>query len=449
MFDVRKPIPHALKDPKQLGDFLQKYHIMPYFGTLQETSHSTLRLIEDLSELSFSHRAAIRSVCDFAFGTGIAFTDAPIPGLDLGEVAEPLDRAAQLATAQRLGKYGITPTQILQLTWELEKSLRDSGNAYLHIKHMVVGGSERVFFSVIDYTEAAYLASKPNENRHIIATEEWSENWWRIKRPLIVKSSDINTEFRYTKRAKGNTSETILHIKTKNDRSSWYGRTNMVPAFNWMFAEYSQSELAAKVSKTEMVAKLIAIFEEVNPQRKKSPAPQPKKDNKGGPSNGAGQSGFTKRMKALKKLSTNNSDFGDAESIVGIEYPFGQQRPYIEKLDISRDVAHPQMVLNQAKSIIYSLNGWYPQLSGANEVKSSIGGNMIIDLFVVANSATVEPLQTFWENTWSVIFGNLSELVGDDLTTGIQFNRKIPKLVESLRDESSNGNNVVAVAGDS
>ena len=49
-FNLINPIPEALKDPKKLRKFFEKWDIVPYYGDRSTTSHNMLRVLRNASE---------------------------------------------------------------------------------------------------------------------------------------------------------------------------------------------------------------------------------------------------------------------------------------------------------------------------------------------------------------------------------------------------------------
>lgn len=418
MINLKNPIPEQIKDPLELSKFLDKYSIVPYFGYEEQTSHSIMKLIRDLSRLSPSHNACKRDVKTYAFSSEARIIEKPIPGLKLD--LEVLGDSEAINAALWLDSLNISLPQLIDISRDLYDKYSDSGNAYLHIKIIRVGGTTVVNLSSVSYTQAAYLATKSGEDRQIIMTERWDESWWAKKPPTVCPASVIGKPFNW-KQSSGSW-ETVVHFKNLPDKSNWYGFPPTLDIMFWMFVEFSQSDLAVKISGTEFVTKKIIAFEEVNPVRYKNAE------------DGDKEIDFRKRMNVLKKLTTNTGGQDEANSLAGIEYPYGQKPPETIDLEVNRDTKYADWVLNKASNYIYASHGWYRQLTGMSDMKSSIGGNIVVDLFNVANISTVTPVQVYWRNAWAQILSEIGEATGTNVEWTINFENIIGGLVENLRE---------------
>lgn len=424
MISLKNPIPEQIRDPEELSNFLKEYSIIPYFGYNDATSHSLMTLIRDLSRLSPSHQACKNDISKYAFSSEVRLIQKPIPGLKMGIVDLP--DAEAIRWAEWLREIGITLPQIIAVTRDLYDRLADSGNAYLHIKIVRVGGTIQVSLNSIPYIQAAYLATKRTEQRQIIMTEKWDEGWWKIKPPTVAPASQIGRAFAW--KGGGNMMETVVHFNNLPPRTGWYGFPPTLKNMFWMFVEFSQSDLATKISNTEFVTKKIIAFEEVNPVRFK----KGEEDDKA--------ADFKKKMRVLKELTTNEGDFENSSSLGGIEYPYGQKPPTAIDLEVNRDTEYADWVLTRASKYIYSMHGWYPQLTGMSDMKSNIGGNIVVDLFNVANVSTVMPLQVFWRNAWSQILAEIGTALSIDIAWTVNFENLIGDLVENLNGQTGREN---------
>lgn len=423
LFNLTNPIPEALKDPLKLQTVFKKYGIIPYYGDDEATSHATLQLLTDLARLSPSHSTCKSDLSVFAFGEQVNIARKRIPGLLDTEQEAPLPYNEKLVFSDWLYSLGINLLDVIEITRRLFEDRRDTGNAYLHIKIVRVGSTVQVYLIPISPLQIAYLRTDKFEDPTFVVTEYWDEEWWRLKPPSLIKASFPGSKYNWGG-SKG-VQETIVHFKNDKASTVFYGRPKILSLLNWMFAEYQLGNQVAKVASTEFVAKYIGLFEETDPTRWKGDETKAAED-------------FRQRMMSLRKIATNEGGYGEAKSLVGMEYPYGQKAPIFEKIEVNRDTQYMDKVLDLATTLVFASHGWSKELSAYASVKASIGSNILIDLFTTKNISTIQPIQSHYENIWADVFQSLAEAVGyNQETYTVQFPDLISKLVKSLVESRS------------
>lgn len=424
------PIPNAIADPAELGRLFGKYGIIPYYGTTAGTSHSMLNLLADLSLLSPSHQACKDDIKTYAFPGYVDLVRRAIPGLVQDDVKEVSMEEKTIFYDNFLLANGITLPGIVEATREMYDSITDSGNAYLRIRISELGDSRSVTLTPLHFRHCAYLRTKKKEDRIIIYTKKWDESYWKEVPPEIIPVSYLNQPFVWQKR--GNTVETILHIRNKADGSDFYGRPKILSVLYYMFVEWTQSDLAVKTGSTEFVSKMLLAFEERDPARK-----LPKGETQ--------ETLFRKQMLTLRALTTNEGGIGDSKTLAGIEYPHGGKTPVPINLQINRDVSFTESQIRIATAYIYALHKWDRQLTGFEGARSNIGGNILIDLFTVKNIGTILPLQKDWATAWGNILQEICAKTGYNREIyGIEYPNLISTLVEQLRGGKTQLNTAIS-----
>lgn len=419
---LNNPIPEVIKDPIELGEFFDKYSIIPYYGNTEGSSHSMLNLLSDLSVLSASHRACKQDIKTYAFSNKVDLIKSPIPGLIL-DTDYTISNAEKINfNANFLERYGINLNNIVNINRDSYESLADSGNGYIRVRIVNIGGTVKVYFKVLHYKHCAYLRTKNTEDRILIYTKKWGDEvYWLNNPPEIYKVSYLGNTFNWGIKKNGTIKETVLHIRNQIDESDYYGRPNILSVLYWMYVEFSQSDLAVKTSSTEFVSKMLLAFEETDPTRLKKGSEEESR-----------QSTFRKRMAVLRSLTSNEGAIDEAKTLAGIEYPFGGKPPVAIPLNINRDVKYNEFNIDKSSSYIYSIHGWDKQLTGFEPARSNIGGNIIIDLFTVKNTGTIKPLQEYWTDVWANIFKEIGIQVN---YTGEIYTIKYKNLIKDLVDE--------------
>lgn len=429
MLSLLNPIPEAVRDVKALEDLIGKYNIVPYFGCDEYTSHSFINLLSDVSELSPSHQACKEDFKTYAFGNCMQITAKTIPGFFDESFDTAIPREQQLEFINWLSSLGISLSQLINCVNELNNAQLDSANSYLHIKIIRVGGTQQVFFAPLHYTQCGYLRPNSGEVKRLINTEYWTEDWWEKKRPLLISASHPGEPFNWDER--GNTKETILHIKGSGGKSKYYGRSKLIPIMYWMFVEFQLADLAVKTSKAEYTAKKLLAFEEPKPERRAG-------------TKGSGDS-IRSKMSALRRLVTTEGDMDESKTIAGIQYPHGGKPPTAIDLELNRDTKHAQYQWDMASSLVHAVNGWDRGLTNIKTPKSNIGGNVYRDIFTIKSVSTISPMADFWSGILTNIF---EELGAQTKYSGEIRSPKFKSAIDNLVDKL-NGSSGGAVSSNS
>jgi len=433
VFSLVNPILEAVKDELHLNDLFRKYDIIPYYGTQNESSHSMLQLISDLTELSPSHAACKNAVKTWAFGSGVEII--PTRTARKREDEESLLSESEKSQFEELlFSIGIDLSAVIDHTEVIFDNYSDTGNAYVLIRLSRVNSTWNVKIEPIHPKNAAYLRSKRGTANRIVNTPYWSEDFWAKKKPFLAFGSDIRSDFVWNRKRNGDVLETIVHIKRKADASPYYGRPAILSVLESLYVEHAGKQKDCKVAGTELISKMILAMEEPPPNRKVVK----RKTGKEGVYNHDLDSASYK----LRQLTTNEGE--KARTIALMNYPSGAQPPTPIPLEVNRDHQFDKHMVDKHASAIYSIWDWDRQLTGATPAKANIGGNIILDLFTVKNTSVVTPNQRFYENIWGRIFTEIGKITnpGETMRT-IKFPNLIDELVDrlsSLKNGSQNQN---------
>lgn len=429
MFNFQNPIPQAIRDTDEKGRLLKKYNIVPYYGNEEHTSHSMLGFISDLAEMSPSHVSCIKAIFTYAFGGALSGQKRAIPGLR--------QRSPEVGTEQEDAffafwqKMGVSPIKIRETTRLLFEMLRDTGNAYLHIKCAKVGESRRVEMQCWHPSQAGILWESDQKGRHVVLTPYWDENSWKERKPLVLPLSYIDGDFSWKETS--TTFETVVHFLKRDKMSPYYGRPEILSVLNPMFAEYRMFDLNAKIAGHEMTAKFLLLIQELNPERQAVSDKDPKKPS----------DGFKERINAIRRLTTSEGSDGEISSIAAMKYPFDGVAPTIEKFEVNRDVDYAQWTTESAASVIYAVHEWSKELTGQIPIRAGVGANMLYDLFLTKIVSVIRPLQDVWEGNWSAIFTQVETKLGlEPQKVTVKFTDLIEELVDAIQGVNiEQGNN--------
>lgn len=337
-----------------------------------------LNVLKDLCELSPSHGACVDDKAGYVFGGGLDFTTRKTPGVSYEDNVE-LSTQEKKDFENQLLEMGLAPIPLKDSLEVLYNYEQESGNAYLHIKVLKLNKAKKVILQPIWYPEVAYLRSENKKERVLIHTEKWDENYWREKKPLLIKASYIGQPFNWQRTKDGY--ETLLHLRVPKG-SKFYGRPRIINSLFWMFVEVMASHQAVKIGRTDYVGQKLLAFEEVPTERIKGG-----KDNK--------DSGFKQKIEELRKIITVEGD--DAKVLAAVKYPVGGKPPSSIDLTYNRDSEYKRLIMETAASQVYASHHWDKQLGGLNTVGANNGGDVYWSLLETKNISVIKPTQNRWE----------------------------------------------------
>lgn len=428
LLNLQNPIPENSNDSVEVKSLFDTYNIVPFFGNDLNTSHRFIDVLEDLTQLSASHKACKNDILTYSFGS--------IDGLVEYEKDSIISDQEKSKFIDLLANYKLNLSMIQETIESVYDHIKDFGNAYIRIKMIQIKDQKGVYLSIVHPEKIAYLKNKKFEDKLCIITDKWDQEHWKKEAPEILPInlfSDSIINWKDSKEGILNIYETVIHVKQKNDKSDYYGRPDILPVINWMFTEWQVSDTTLKASGTEFVSKYLIFFEEVDPTRVQQSASISNLNNGGLQTSSA----IDARMRKVRELTTVEG--ADPKSIVGMDYPHNHQAPKVEKLDVFRDVAYFESTLKMATSYIFAVWSWSKELTGFSSVNGGIGGNIVFDLFRVKNISTIKPTQKKYQKH----FYDLIKVIFDKLEIQekiyvYQYTDLISQIIQSSNENINN-----------
>ena len=152
--------------------------------------------------------------------------------------------------------------------------------------------------------------------------------------------------------------QTVFHIKNKRDHSDFYGRPDTLHKLFWMFTEWRMSVLLAKVADSEIGAKALLTMQAQDPAGRIS-------------GDDDGDLNIIEIAEALRKVTTNRGKFEEMESLGVVRYPYGGEKPSLLTLDLNRDTAFTNLIIDRTSDHIYAGHRWSKLLSGFERTSGS------------------------------------------------------------------------------
>lgn len=429
MYRIRKPLPSSnFIDQGSLGNFFKEYYgtkkwVIPYYGNDDETSHCILNIFQYLTQKSVNYTSAQSKINTFAFGSRMRVTSMEEAGLMLDERSR-LTRQQQQPFLDALRNLRVSLVQLPKHSATMNSHLMQSGNAYVHFRLLREGNSFMLEVKPLHYTKVAYVGN--SRQRQVMVVKAWDTEVLRQPKykPKFYPASSFEYGWLWRSNRDQTRFETVLHLRTVgNDCSDYYGRPNIIAFLDWLFSDMVLADHSAKVNATETVSKHLFALKKMGV-------------GIGGKNKGADP--FVNFAKTLRTLNTSMDTVVDPSSIGLMEYP--EEAPVHYKLDVNRDSAWFEA---QNRATAYHINAgldWYAELNGNIQSSSGLGSNKLVNLFEIANVGTIEPAQCLFENVWSSLFFQVSQLTGLQALSEYQlcFPNKIERLTDRLRGTAQN-----------
>lgn len=451
-FTLNNPVPVTVRDKEDLRNFFQELEIVPYYGTVEASSQSVLMLINDLCELSPTFQAYRRDIRSYVFGLKIDFIGDSLPGIAVDNVE--LSREEIISYGAYLGEIGLPAPKLIKLSRRIDNFLDISGNAFLWVKRSRLNGKTAYTFEVPHFLHVGYSRSAEGlfgDDRLALISPYLGDKQKILEHGYdLVRVTPEGEELRWGMNEDG-IEETIIHItrQENNSRSSYYERSPLISLLPWLYVDYEVGVLTSKIAATDIITKKILAFEAQDPNTLPMTSGEVKDINNIGEIGRKDVDYFTRNMMILRELTTNLGSHANAPGqmsgedvkkaanvLAGIEYPYGSKEPIQIDLEVNRDVKYQDWQVNQASAVICGRMGWNNTLLGFREAKANIGGNVLKDLFVLANIRTVIPKQVEMAMIWDNLLLQLKE--GEQFAGyAIRFGDVVGEILEQLGDTSS------------
>ena len=384
MFKIPNPVARTVKDTDELQASFKKYGIIPYYGLQDSTSHATLTMFNDLTQLSPSFNMVMKDLYTYSFGNALDVVPEFLSGMVREDVDdEGLEFSKKMEYRNYLASRGISFRQVLKICRKMLRSLKDCGNAYFGIKCVRVGDAVQYSFQYLHYKQTAYLNSTDDGIEFLINSRSWADEYLQKHDPKIVRVSQYDDPLKWDTIGDG-IEYAIIHIQSDddNDESEFYARPDIIACLDWLFVDYRLANLNSKIANTDVVSKTLLAFEAPDPNTLDDADDAELKSV-----NNAGKAGkkddyFDRNMYALRQITTNLGDHDKTSSIGAMEYPHGGKPPTKVDLELNRDTKHHAWQQTTANKVITGILGWHSMLTNFTDAKANLGGNVLMDIFV-------------------------------------------------------------------
>lgn len=416
------PIPDAV-DTKQIRENIQELGLVPYLGRNQQTAHVILTLIHNLLRKSMTYRSVMKMLKTYSFGHGLMMVERQSEGLLLEDTEQLTPRTDSREIAAYIKGLGLSVTKILHQSGQLFENYQASGNMYLLIRMINTLNVWSIETQVIPYRHIGYKKPSGSGPWQFLISKSWEKKYTDENKPKRVFASSVEDEqFNWTDRGNG-IFETVLHCKNDLGEGDFYGESEMLAAIERLFVEQTEDSTACKISAEELVSKIMLLLEK--PDSAAATEPGQELDD---------EDTFKEVVYALKQVATAKGSHKKSSSMAVVEYPNGTNQPKAIKLGVNRDTAYSKHQIETSERKIAGILAFPLELTYQRQAKTTLGGNLMSDLFNIANVSTIEPIQIKFESFWGRVLKEVFDLTGRSQyeDVGIKYPDMISKLVDKL-----------------
>lgn len=447
LLNLTNPIPQQLTDSRELSDFYKRYGIIPYYGTTEGSSNAVLNMLDVLCSNAPTFGQVEEAQQLYTFGLNGSIVQRAYGWLNQEEGAStevPIQQ--QIDFLEHLKSRGIQIEDLIKKIKRLDSFLRVCGNGYVIIKRATVAGVQRYEIEIPHFRHVAYIMSKDTIPGRFLIVSPFLGDEQKLQKypPLVLMATQYGEMIEYTR--VGDIDYAIIHVKRGSGKSEggYYDRSRMLDIVPQLYVDYKLGVLSSKIAATDIISLVLLAFEAPHPNTMPEGIP-PGEYDPSDLSAGATADIFKRNMLRLKELTTQLGGHPDAaggdrkaSTIAGVEYPHGGKAPIAIDLQINRDTAYQKFQWDYAMSEICAKLHWAPELLSKKAAASTLGGNLLYDLFVLKNESTIKPMQLFYQDLVNYL---LSEVVEEKYKQyGVWFNDVISAMIEKFSAKATGTN---------
>ena len=407
-WQLTNPIPDLITDKADLIKFFGTARfLVPYAVQGGKTAHATLRLLFDLSDLSPVQKAVITAKSDFCFGNGLKTTS--------GET----DNTAQFF--EFLSSIGIGKTEV---TNSARASFRDEsicGTTFVLARITEVNGQWQGSIKRLPPTHCLPGYDFDNQNSDFNSTVLYNDK--PIGGNAGVSFLSSNTKYQSWKMVgrwprvtkSGKVFETIVQMNSVGYEDEFWGRATADT--NCLYVDYQSVNMAAKISASEVTAKVLALMKEPDPELLEQ----------------AGKSAHEVKTEISNGLRGTLTNKGAESQSLGILF-YTDEKPEIVQVQINRDYQYKESVRKEIVQNICAAHGIPANLAGLEEMKVGLGGTVIMDTLIKTNGMKIVPTQKRFADMFTHIMQFFATYTGFDMGShNLEFIGPIPEMIEQLK----------------
>lgn len=233
-YRLQSPIPEEVRDVAKVQSWFKKNKYIPYAGNVQDSSHSYLRWLVNLTRFSPTLGSCINGIKYFAFSGKPKIVQSQDSEFDFGPTLS--DQEVQLdAVSPLIEKLSLIDRS--NMTWNklagnLYSSYKQTGNAYLVVRIKKVLDATRIYFTFVDPENCLYRVPDLFSGDKIDVSPSWDSKYIKDNPPETFSVYPYFDE-------SATEVKTIIHQKNGPGR---YGRPDWFSAAHDAFLECKNKE---------------------------------------------------------------------------------------------------------------------------------------------------------------------------------------------------------------
>lgn len=405
-WNLTNPIPDLIADKAELTKFFGTARfLVPYAVQRGKTAHATLKLLFDLYDLSPVQKSVVAAKLDFCFGNGIKTTN----GAETDNTTEFFDF---------LFSIGIRPAQVTDIARASCKDEAVCGTTFVLARITEVNGQWQAAMTQVepthclpgydfdnrnsDFNDTVLYNDKPIESLQSLTDSASKYQNWRMvgKWPRVTKSGEVF--------------ETMFQMNNVGYEAKFWGRPTADT--NNLYIDYQSTNSGAKISASEVVAKVLALMKEPDPELLEQ----------------AGKSSDQVKVEIAAGLRGTLTNKGAESQSLGILF-YTDEKPEIVQVGINRDYQYKESTRREVVQNICAAHGIPASLCGLEEMKVGLGGTVVLDTLIKTNGMKIMPTQKRFADFFGGIFKFFASYTGFDMDSHkLEFIGPIPTMIEQL-----------------
>lgn len=419
---AKNPIPEQIKDAQEYEKFFKTYKdtFIPYAGTDKYTAHSLLGFLMSLRDLSPTQAACIRSKNTYCLGGEVDIVKRYNPVFKVErntEVSESeKEQFIEFVESVRFHAYDRSDISVRRFAKLLRQDIEASGNTYIELVFVDVGGVRQAHAYLHSPTDCLYLVTKAGEPRQIAVSPIWSEQYIRENPP------DVLPVFPNYRIERGQ-ARTLIHWKEGNYK--YYGRPGSMSSILHQFLEFQNADYLNKATASQFTGQ---AFIEV--------------EHEGGINDEEAQDdGFQDFADQMEQNFTMKGD--DPQTVLVSARPIGSQPAFVFQFKPNTNQDWYKVTNEEAEKMILKSHAW-PGRFIKDDQASGLSTNVFLDVFEINSVTTIREIQ---HDTGELINTILAEAAkfyenSDAMNYSIQFTSPFQQLLEQRKENEQSDNSL-------
>lgn len=348
-YKLNSPIPDEVRDLTKLQNWFKKNKYIPFAGTTQDSQHTHLRYLLNLSKLSPTLASCINGIRFYAFTGKPKVVRSLNSEFDLCDQlkSEELPLDAQKLFIQKLSDIDKGNVTWTALATNLYNSYKCSGNAYLSVRITKILGTNQIKFTYHDPETVLYRVPTLFESDKVDVSLSWEQKYLDKFPPQTFSVYPYFDESKDGKEIR-----TMIHVK---NGTGYYGRPDWFSCSHDAFLEIKNKEYLLKAVHNNFTGQVLIEFEG-------------QEANKGLNDESAKENGW---MNAADQWAGNFTNSGGSketsgQSVLVTERPAGAAPVLVHEFSLQTKEGYFSKIGEISERNIIKTNMWSKNLSGVD-----------------------------------------------------------------------------------